>query len=79
MKKIFCLIVSLIFVFSFASCTKDENKPSDKTDTESFFCTFDSDKIKVISLGAYDGLFVEKGGFDNVTSVAAIKIRNDCC
>ena len=77
MKKFLCLMMSLIFVFSFASCLNDKNTPSDETDKESYFCTFDSDKIKVITLGAYDGLFVEKGGFDNVTSVAAIKIRND--
>lgn len=70
MKKVasILLIVSLLFLVS--ACGK---KP---TEEEKYFCVVDND-IKVLSLEGGDGLFVEDGEFNEVKSVATVKVRND--
>lgn len=74
MKRIGCFLMIMVLIFTLISCEKKEPESQER---EQFFCTFDSGKIKVLSLESYDGLFVERGGFDQSTKMAAIKIRND--
>lgn len=80
MKKILCFFMFALLLISFSGCkttTPAEQPTATNPVTKKYFCTYDNNKIKVLSLEGYDGLFVERGGFDQVTGVVAIKVRND--
>lgn len=73
MKRFIGALLCVVMIFGFASCGGASEKP----DEEKYFCEADEGKIKVLSLKASDGEFVEKGNNDEVKGVAAIVIRND--
>lgn len=81
MRKIICFFMLAVLLISFSGCKS--TAPAEQTTTattpvtEKYFCTYDNDKVKILSIEGYDGLFVEKGGFDQVKGVAAVKVRND--
>lgn len=68
MKKAVSVILILSVVFCLFSCSKEEKKP---------LYSLDSGKISVWSLEACDGLFVEKGGSNEVKSAATIVVKNN--
>lgn len=68
MKKIVSIIMSVAAFMLLVSCSGSEKEPVFK---------FDSEKIAIMSLTGIDGLYVEKGGQDEVTGVAAITVKNN--
>lgn len=73
MKRVLSAVLCVVLVLGFSSCRNETKEP----EKEECFCEVDGGKIKVLSLYAADGAFVEKGEKDEVSGVAAIVVRND--
>lgn len=74
MKRIISVFVCIAVLFSLSAC--GEKQPAGKEEQKNLY-EADSGKISVVSLEAVDGLFVEKGGQDEVKSTAAIVVKNN--
>lgn len=76
MKKIISLLLCMAMLFMFASC-KDTKDPAQGTEEPKYLYEVDSGKVKIVSLNAADGVFVEKGNKDEVKQTATITVLND--
>lgn len=80
MKKITALLMVIALLFSMCACRKEEQNPTlteETTTIELEQALFEIDGVKVLSLEGGNGLFVEKGGFDEVEGVATVRVKND--
>lgn len=69
MKKLLPLVLcNILLLLTVSSCSK---KPKED------FAVLDKGNISVISLQSVDGLFVEKGGSEEVKGAAAIEVKNN--
>ena len=68
MKKLICLAICAILVFTLSSCGGETQKNS---------ITLDNGNITVSAPAAASGSFVERGGNDEVKDVAAITVKNN--
>lgn len=80
MKRIISVLMCISLIFLLASCksSKDpENEAEGTTESSKYLYEADSGKIKIVSLDAADGIFVEKGRKDEVKQAATITVLND--
>ncbi len=79
MKRAISLILCLITVFSLVSCSGEGENTDTTAPTETepqFLCEADSGKVRVISMSAADGIFVEDGRKVEVKQTASIIVQN---
>lgn len=79
MKRSISVLICLAMLFSFASCKSSEGKDNTTAAIEAkpqYLCEADSGRVRVISMSAADGIFVEDARKIEVKQVASIIVQN---